>query len=129
MATEILPAKFVIINVGFKASVVVFAGNSPSEASAGVFQTDGNPTMDLIDEIFQKTIQAIHSASPSINLSIRDGRFIERDDSFNPHVAALDSLRSVVASVSTKPAAKRSAAPKVKQAAKRKGAKKKASPR
>jgi hypothetical protein len=129
VATEIRPAKFVIINVAFKASVVVFAGNTPSEASSGLFQTDGNPTMDLIDEIFQKTIQAIHSASPSINLNIRDGRFIERDDSFNPHVAALDTLRSAVASLSTKPAVKRSAAPKVKPAAKRKGAKKKAGPK
>jgi hypothetical protein len=143
MANEIRNAKNVIITVDLpNTAVIVFAGTIPAQAAAGQFQTDGNPTAELIDEIFEKTLTAILKAQPTIDLNIKDGKFIERDESFkltgvdrevavalaseHPREAVLEMVRSIVTPAAMAPAPKR-AAPK--RAAPKRTAAKRAAPK
>ncbi len=63
-------------------SVVVFAGNTPGQAEAGLFQDDGNPTQDLIAEVLLKVLAAVRGTLPAVKLNIPDGKLIQRDLSF-----------------------------------------------
>jgi hypothetical protein len=63
-------------------TVDVFASNDDPAVSSWEFQTESNPTRDVIDEIFAKLIRAIHKGDSSIDLNIRNGKWIVRDPSF-----------------------------------------------
>jgi hypothetical protein len=82
MANGKRPIKSVQIRANFRSSVRIFAGDSEPDAAAMQYVTAGNPSRKLVDEVFAKTIKAIHDPQPSILLVIRDDKFIEEDADF-----------------------------------------------
>jgi hypothetical protein len=88
MAKDKRPIRSVQIRANFRSNVRIFAGDSEPDAAAMHYVTDGNPSPKLVDEVFAKTINAIHKREPSILLVIRDDKFIEEDEETGVAIAA-----------------------------------------
>jgi len=137
--------KNLLISIDLQTGVVIYAGNTDTEAADGLFNTDGPISAaqrGLIDEIFTKLLSAIHDGKPTINLKVKNGTStIVRDDSFqlpgadhrivlalnaasaDALAAALEVVRSVPATVPSSAAPKQHSREASRAATKRTGPK------
>jgi hypothetical protein len=73
------PIQSVQFRVTFGSHVRIFAGESESGADELQYATDGNPPLELVEEIVLKTLHAIRSGAPSIRLTIRGTQIIQSE--------------------------------------------------
>src|SRR5688572_7469581 len=76
------------------------AGNKPSEASAGRFQTADDAPAEVFEEILAKLIKAIHDGDDTIDVNVLNNKLIVRDPSFIPPLLEAHAVLGVVREVS-----------------------------
>jgi hypothetical protein len=77
-------------------TVNLSAGSTPMEAAQGLFSAD-LPSLDLLEEVLLKVLDAVKGRSDAVVLNVSEGKHIQRDPSFslsnvvNPSIPLVDA--------------------------------------